>query len=663
MGGFPPPKAAPPHRFNGTFMFKFIRNATKSKIGTAVLVLFLLAIVASFAMADVSGVLSGGVGGGQRTELASVGSQKITDREMDSAMERRLAEVRQQDPQADYSAIAGDFEGVLAALIDEQALRAFADKYGFNLSKRLVDAEIASIPGTRDLSGRFSEQAYANFLAQQRLTDAEVRRLISSSMLQRLLLAPVAANPRVPVGMARPYASMLLETREGQVAFVPAAAFRQGLNPSEQDIQRYYAANQGRYMVPEQRVLRMARIGPDQVARVSATDEEIAAYYQQNQAQYAAREVRTINQAVVPDQATAQQIAARARGGQGLAAAAAPAGLSAEDISVGPQTREQFSSLAGEQAAAAAFGAAEGAIAGPVQSDLGWHVIKVENVRREGGRPLSAVRDEIAAQITANKRTDALADLINRVEDAIAGGASFAEAAQQANLPVTETPLVTARGRSLVRPDYSFPEQLAPALSAGFELEEGDDPVVETLPDDAGYVLVVPERIVPPAPAPLASIRDRVAQDWTNAQAMERARTAATAVARRAADAPLQEAARAVEAQLPPVESVTMRRLQLAQFQGQVPPPVGMLFSLGEGKARMVAGAQGEGFYVVKVNRIIPGNALNQPRLISETQQQLQEALSQEYAGQFLQAIKQHLGVTRNERAIAEAKRRITGTN
>lgn len=644
-------------------MFKFIRRASKSKVGTALLALFLLAIVASFAMADISGVLSGGLGGTQRTELVSVGSEEITDRDLDAAMERRLAEVRQQDPQADYSTIADDFEGVLQALIDERALRAFAREHGFNLSKRLVDAEIASIPAARDLTGRFSEQAYQQFLAQQRLTDAEVRRLITSSMLQRLLLAPVAANARVPVGMARPYASMLLETREGQVAFVPIAAFRQGLNPSDEDIQRYYAENQARYMVPGQRALRIARIGPEQVADARATDQEIAAYYQQNQAQYAPREIRTINQAVVPDQATAQQIAARARAGQSLAAAAEPAGLSAEDVSLGEQTREQFARLAGEQVAAAAFQAEEGAVVGPVRSDLGWHVVRIEDVERQGGRPLSAVRDEIAAQITADKRTNALTDLVNRIEDMIAGGASFAEAAQEANLPVVQTPLITADGQSLENPDYSVPEQLQPAVSAGFELQEGDDPVVETLPDDAGYALVAAERIVPPAPAPLASIRDRVAQDWINAQAAQRARAAAEAIAQRAVQAPLPEAVQAADAQLPPVEAVTMRRLQLAQFQGQVPPPVGLLFSLGQGSARMVAGAQGEGFYVVKVNEITPGNALNQPSLISETQQQLQDALSQEYAMQFLQAVKQHLGVERNEQAIAEAKRRITGAN
>ena len=49
----------------------------------------------------------------------------------------------------------------------------------------------------------------------------------------------------------------------------------------------------------------------------------------------------------------------------------------------------------------AAFSAQPGAIVGPVQSDLGWHVVKVESVRQEGGKSLAAARVEIAASLTA----------------------------------------------------------------------------------------------------------------------------------------------------------------------------------------------------------------------------------------------------------------------
>jgi peptidyl-prolyl cis-trans isomerase D len=298
-------------------------------------------------------------------------------------------------------------------LVDAETLEAFADKFGFTLSKRLVDAQIANIPAAKGLNGQFSEQSYAAFLNQQRITDQEVRMIITNGLLQQLIIAPAVVNARAAVGMATPYASLLLEAREGEVAFVPLEAFRAGLNPTPAAIQAFYAANQRRYMVPEQRVLRIAKIGTEQVAGVQPSDKEIADYYNTNRAQYAPKDTRTISQAVAPDQATANAIVQRLRGGQTFAAAAAPAGFTAQDIALGAQTREQFTTVVGARIAGAAFSANEGAIVGPIQSENGWHVIKIDRIQREGGKTVAEARAEISAKLATDKRKAAMENIVN----------------------------------------------------------------------------------------------------------------------------------------------------------------------------------------------------------------------------------------------------------
>ena len=643
-------------------MFTAIRRMTKSTLGVIVLGLFVLLIMASFAIADLSNF---GVGSnlGSST-LAKAGDYEITDRDMSDAMQRRLAQVREQNPEADYSALAGDFEPILQSLIDQRALEAFARMHGFVISKRLIDAEIANLPGVRGLAGEISPQAYQAFLQRQQMTDAELRQLISGSLLQRLLLTPAASNVRVPLGVATPYASMLLEERQGEVAMVPLSRFTQGLNPTDAQLQQFYSQNSERYMVPEQRVLRLARIGPEQVANVTATEQEIAAVYNANQDQYAAKDIRVISQAVVPDQNVAQQIAQRARGGQSFVEAVRPAGLSAQDVSVGPQTRAEFARLAGEQVAAQTWNASAGSVVGPVRSELGWHVVKVDSVRTQPGKSLGQVRDEIAARITAEKRTNAIADVVDKVQDAIDNGASFEEAARAGNLPVTRTPAITAAGVARGDTSYKFPEELTPALKSGFELAPTDEPILDQLPGEAGFALVSPAQVVPAAPAPLAAIRDRVREDWIQRQALQRARAAATAIAARAqGNVSLAEAARQVNASLPPVQQPRLRRIQLSEMGEQVPAPLRTLFTLAKGKTQIGTDPQGRGFFVVKVNEIVPGNALNQPRLIAQVQSQFSEPAAQEYAQQFMSAAKQAVGVKRNEQAIQAARQSITGNN
>ena len=642
-------------------MLSSFRRLSKSTIGTVIVVLFLMAILASFALADMSNIRSGGMGSGG-SNLAKVGGEPVTDRDLTAAVRRALNRLQQENPEATYAQLAGDFGDILGQLIDEHAMIAFARDHGFVLSKRLIDAEIANIPQTRGLDGKFSEQAYAAFLQQQQMTDADLRRLLEVALTQRLVLAPAAVEARVPVGVARPYAAMLLEQREGQLSLIPADSFRAGLNPSDGDLQAFYAQNSRRYMVPEQRVLRLARIGPQQVSGVAPTDAEIAAYYKANQAKYGGVETRVISQALVQDKAAADAIASRARSGAAFAAAAAPTGLSAEDISVGPQTKAEFSGLAGDAVANAAFAAPKGAVVGPVRSDLGWHVIKIDDIRAPSGRSLAQARAEISALLATNKRKEALTDLVTKVEDEIAEGSSFAEAAAASKLPVSDTPPVSATGAARTDAAFRFPTELAPALKAGFAMAADDDPEVVTLADDAGYVLVGVERVVESAPAPLAQIRDKVRDDWIRRKASDRARAVASQIAAKVARGTAMEKAIAeAGVALPPVQPVNARRMQLTQANADAVAPLRMLFALAEGKSRLVADPQGRGYFVVKTNKIIPGNPLSNPALIAQTQAAFTQTAADELAMQFVAAMKADQEVERNEEAIAAAKQRIVG--
>ena len=645
-------------------MLTFFRRVSKSKIGTGIMAFVLIAILGGFALADLSNFGSGTLGFGMGSgTLASVGDQTVTEREMSDAMQRRLQQARQERPDADYASIMPEFGPILDDIIDERSLIAFADKYGFPLSKRLIDAEIAQIPGTKGLNGQFSEQAYRTFLAQQRLSDAQVRQILAGGLARRLLLTPVAAAGHVPVGVATPYASMLLEERQGEAAVIPIDVFKAGLQPSDGRLQQYYTANRARYMIPEQRTLRIARIGPEQVAGVAASDQEVMAYYNANKATYAPSDTRSLSQAVVPDQGTANAIAQRAKAGATLAAAAAPAGASAAVTTLADQTRQAYAGVAGDQAATAVFAAAKGAIVGPIHSDFGWVVVKVDAVKAGAGKTLEQAKSEIAAKLNEDKRKGAIEELVDKVQSALDGGANFTEAVGAAKLPVTTTPLIVANGASRSDPSFKLAPELAPAIQSGFQMGQNDEPDIVNLPSSAGYAVVSPAEIIPAAPAPLAAIHAQVAADWINDQATQRARaTAAQLAAKASAGMSVVEALKGLGVALPAPQAITARRIQIATAQGPVSPALRMLFSLNAGKSEMGAIPQGGGFFVVKVDKIVPGNAVIAPNLITQVQGELGRAASQDYAEQFLNAIKLQLKVKRNNSAIESFRTRLTTT-
>ncbi|MEO7277258.1 MAG: SurA N-terminal domain-containing protein [Sphingomicrobium sp.] len=641
-------------------MLAFFRRITASRIGRWFAALVLVLILIGFAAGDLANFGTGNIGFGLgSSQLASVGGEDITEAEMRQAVDRQLKEARQQNPTADFATISADYGPILEGLINQKAVIAFADKFGFRLSKRQVDAQIAQIPGAKGVNGKFDQRTYDQFLSKQKLTDSEIREIIGSDLLQRYLLVPLVTNPRLSVGMASPYAAMLLEQREGQAAAIPVGNFRAGLNPTDADLQRYYAANRTRYIVPEQRVLRIARVSGEQVANVTASDQEIAAAYNSDKAAYAPKDTRSLHQAVMQSQAAAAAVATKAKGGTALALAAGSAGA----LSTLPdQSRDGYSALAGPQAAAAVFAARQGDIVGPFKSPFGWVVTSVDAIKAQPGRTLDQARGEISAKLTTAKRKQAIEDLVDKLQNATDDGANFDEAAATAKLPVTSTPLILASGQARDG-SYKPAPELVPAIKAGFDIVQNDPPEIVNLAGDQGYAMVSAARIVPAAPAPLATIRNRVAGDWIARQAQQRANAAARAiVAKIDRGMPLEQAMKEAKAGLPPVQPLKYRRIQVATAQGPVPPVLQMLFTVMEGKSRLVPDAKGGGYFIVKVNKVIPGNALLQPALITRMQSELVQPMQQEYAQQFVAAMRAELKVKRNDSAIAALKTRLASS-
>jgi peptidyl-prolyl cis-trans isomerase D len=638
------------------------RRLSKSKLGTGILVLFLLLILASFALADISNLSQGG--SLPQNTLARVGDAELTAAELDTAMQRRLAILRQQNPQATYADLAPDFDAIVEALIQERTVWAFAREHGFTVSKKLVDAEIVKLPGVRGLDGRFSETAYQSFLQNERLTDAQLRREIETALLQRLLIAPVAANVRIAQGLARPYADSLLEQRSGSLGLIPFAAFANGPAPSAQELQTFFRQNTSRYTVPERRSFRIARITAEQLGPLAASDAEIAAYYRDNQATYGGVEKRVVSRATLPDRNQVAAIAQRAKAGGTFAGAAAPAGFSAADVSVGPVTRTELASRAGEAVAAQVFAAPAGSVIGPVQSSTGFDVVKVESIQASSGRTLADARAEIAEKLTADKRKNALADLVGKVEDSLADGRTFDEVASANRLPVLSTPALTRAGTSVDQPGFKLPPEYAAVPGASFDLGADDEAVVEPLPNEAGYVLVDVAEVVPAAPAPLARIEAQVRTDFIARRAQTQANQLATRILAAVQGGKTLAAAMAESglAAIRPPEQVELRRGALAQFAQQrqeVPAPLRMLFNLAPGKAQRAAGPSG--IYLVQLAGVVPGNASVNPQLIAGEVTSLQRSAGDELALQWLAAAQRELRVTRNEDAIKAARARIFG--
>lgn len=643
-------------------MLLFFRSFFKSKFGLAITFAFLALIAFAFASSDVANTgMFGGVAGGER--VAVVGDERIDSAELAQSASTALDRLRQDNPALSMPAFIaqGGLEEVLDQLIARYAIATYAERFGLRAGDNLINSEIRQIGAFRGPDGNFSADAYNQTLAAQGLTDAMVRQDIGSGLLAQQMLVPASFGATIPLSLATRYARLFKERREGAIGFLPSGAFFPEGDPSAAQLQAYYQENRGDFIRPERRVIRYALFGEDEIEdAIAPTDAEIAARYRENSAEYAASEARSFTQLIVPTQQAAQAIRQRVAAGASFASVAQKAGFRTSTLEA--QSRAQVADDASPAVAQAYFDAARGAITEPTRSPLGWHVARVDSVETTPGRSLAQVRDELASTIREEKRVRALVDLAAQIEERIDDGETLTAIAQDLGLTVRSTPPVTADGGVYGTQGETISEEIAPVLETAFQMEESEPQVGEVARGDT-FAIFETADITASAAAPLAEIREDVITSWKLAQGSQAARAAADRVLARLRDgATMASALAAEDVRLPAAEQIALTREDLARRGDQrIPPPLALLFSMAEGTSKRLEAANNLGWFVVDLDDIELGEMAGDDPLIAQAQSQLGETVGQEYADQLVIAMREAMGVERNETAIDAVRRQLAG--
>ncbi|MFW5633319.1 MAG: SurA N-terminal domain-containing protein [Erythrobacter sp.] len=642
-------------------MFSSIRRFFQSKFGLPIFIGFLVLVALAFAAADITGSTFGGVAGGDR--VAVVGDERVPASELESTAQSALEQVRSEDPTIGMPEFVeeGLLDEVLRQLIDRYAVGNFAEELGLRAGRNLINSEILQIPAFRDVAGEFDEETYRQALRAQGLTDDMLRGDLKDGLLEQMLFRPALAAPQLSERAARQYASLVLERRRGAIALIPSELYAPEGEPEDGELEAFYEENRSQFRRPQQRVIRFATFDGDSIlADVEATEDEIAERYEANRDTYAARELRAFSSFVVPTEDAANALVDRIKGGLSLEAAAREAGfeVSSSDL----LDREEVANTTSFALAESVFAAAEGAIAEPARGTLGWYVARVDEVERIPARSLADATDEIAAQIVEEKRAAALVDLSTRIEDEIYDGTALAEVAEAFDLEVRTSPPLLANGAVFDEPGAEIPRELGPVLETAFEMEESE-PQLAQLDRGERFIIFDVSEVIPSAAPPLAEIREEVTAAWRLAEGSAEAREAARRVlAKTREGSDFADALRAEEEPRFQVQPIDLsRRELLAQGGRNIAPPLVLLFSMAQGSTKLLEAPQDLGWYLVDLEEIEADPLAADDPALAQTRQQFAPTLADEYRRQLVRAIRDEVGVERNEDAIEAVRRRLAG--
>ncbi|OYU37000.1 peptidyl-prolyl cis-trans isomerase [Novosphingobium sp. PASSN1] len=644
-------------------MLALIRSITKSRIGVAFALVFLGLIALSFAGADISGAKFGGSGNADRA--VTVGSAHIGTVDVQKAMTNALENARSESPTVtmkDFVA-QGAMEQVVDSLVDRAAVMEWAAQrtVGMGVSNRLIDSEIAKMPAFQGPDGKFSQETYKALLGQKGISDALLRDDVAKGLMARQVLIPAGVGAAMPQSVALRYVAVLTETREGSVQLIPSSAFAPKTPASDAEIAAFYKQNGARYQRPERRTIRYAIFDAATIRNAPAPSEaEIAARYKLNAAAYAPTETRAFTQVIVPTEAAAKALAAEIAGGKSIEAAAAAKGLSASKIPA--VARPKLESEASSAVAAAVFGGTRGQIVPPAKGALGWHVIRLDSVTQIAGKSLDQARPEITAVLGAEKRKAALADLSAKFDEAFGSGTGLADVAKEAGLTLITTDPLQADGTVPGRTDIKPNADVMPLLQAAFGMEREGEPQVAEIKAGERYVIFDVGQITPAAPPPLAEVKDKVLADLDTERGYGAAKAATDKLmAALAKKVPLAEALKTLGVAVPPAQAVTMPRQQLNAMQPKIPATLQLMFEMAQGTAKKLDVPNKGGFVVVSLSKITPGVIKADDPLVARARTELAQITGREYVDQLRAAVREAVGVKRNDAAIAALRTQLVG--
>jgi peptidyl-prolyl cis-trans isomerase D len=552
-------------------------------------------------------------------------------------------------------------DGVLEEIINRSAMQAFGEKHGLIAGERLIDSEIAKIPAFRGVDGQFSDAAYRQALAQRGLTDEQVREDLGQGLISRQLLAPADIGVAAPDSALLRYAGIITERRSGAIAMLPSAAFAPKSQPTDAEVSAWYASHTADYMRPERRVIRYATFNESALKNVPApTEAEIAARYNANKAQYAASETRNVTQLILPTEAAARAVLAEVLSGKSLDTIAGEKGLSTAKLT--KLSRDALSGQASQAVADATFGAAQGKIAGPAKSALGWHLMRIDAIESKPARTLDQVRGELVEQLSVEKRRTALSDFSAKIEDEFDNGATLADVTKELAINLSQTGELTADGQVYGQAGEAAPPLLARAIQTAFSMEREGQPQLAEIEAGKTFLIFDVSSIIPSAAAPLAEIRQQVVTDVQLSKGAIAAKAAAQKVeslVRQGVD--MQMALSGLGVALPPVDRVDMPRQQLQAMGEQAAPPIKILFAMAKGSTKLLGAPRNRGWYVVELKNIVPGNvAINDPRLAG-FRREINQVVAREFEQQLVAAMRNEVGVKRNDTAIRAVTTKLNG--
>ena len=583
-------------------MFEFIRTHNR-----LFQFLLLILILPSFVVFGIQGYSK--FGDGNTTEVAKVDGVPITQGDWDASHQSQVERMRRQAPNIDIKLLDSPAARAetLDALVRERVLSTAMEKLDLTVSDErlqrlfVTDPQFASL---RNPDGSVNKDVLAAQGMSSEMFAARLRQDLSLQQVQGGITGSVLAST-ANVGQAL---DALLQRREIHYAKFDPKEYLAKVNPTDAEIEAFYKAHEADFRAPEQATIDYVELDLATIKKgIAVPEEDLRKYYEENASRYTAAEERRARHILIKadkDAAPELKQKAKARAEALLAEVRkSPAGFAdlakknSDDTGSAAQGGDLDFFGRGAMVKPfeqAAFALKAGEVSNLVESDFGFHIIKLEAVRGGEKKPFDAVRasieDEVRQHLAIKRWAESAEQFTNTVYE------------QSDSLqPVIDKLKLEKRSASVQRaaaPGASGPMASAKLLESVF----GNEAVKNKRNTDAvevGTNQLAAARVVQHQPArtlPLAEVRDAVRQRLVMTQA--------EALARKEGEARLAQ----LKADPASGKLTGPALVSRAQPEGLARAALDAVLAADAAKLPTVLGAAlpGQGYLVARIDRVLP---------------------------------------------------------
>ena len=387
-------------------MFDFIRKHTKITMG----LLFLL-IVPSFVLFGLDGYSQNK---DKSLVVAKVDGQEILQSEWDRAHLREVDKLKASMPSLDAKLLDSPEAkyATLERLVRDRVLIAAVAKSKLSTSDQRLARELQSNPDIAALrrpDGTLDMARYKQLLGTQGMSPEMFEASVRTDLSTRQVLMGVMGSGFSANVAADTALNAYFEKRDIQIARFATSDYAAKLNPTDADLEKFYTANTGLFQAPEQANIEYVLFDVEAVKKgIVVAEADLKTYYEQNLQRLSGKEERRASHILITSpkgapeadrqkaKAKAVELAALVKKSPdsfaevarknsqdpGSAAAGGDLDFFARDAMVKP-----FSD--------AAFAMKKGDVSDVVESDFGFHVIKLTDIKAPKQRTFEEMRPEL----------------------------------------------------------------------------------------------------------------------------------------------------------------------------------------------------------------------------------------------------------------------------